>query len=61
MEVSRAAKQSRAYDKALCYIHKRSMLIQRLPKACCKKLPNEKTKHVTKTTYNYLVCKTNTK
>ena len=59
--VSRAAKQSRAHDTTVCYIHERSILIERSPKAYCKKLPYEKTTRVTKTTYNHLVSKTNTK
>ena len=59
--VSRTAKQSRARDTTVCYIHERSILIERSPNAYCKKLPYEKTTHGTKKTYNHLVSKTNTK
>ena len=48
--VSRAAKQSRTSDTTVCYIHERSILIERSLKACYKKLPYEKTTRVTRTT-----------
>ena len=48
--VSRAAKQSRTSDTTVCYIHERSILIERALKACYKKLPYEKTTRVTRTT-----------
>ena len=35
--VSRAAKQSRTSDTTVCYIHERSILIERSLKACYKK------------------------
>ena len=34
--VSRTAMQSRARDTTVCYIHERSILIERLPNAYCK-------------------------
>ena len=34
--VSRVAKQSRTCDTIVCYIHERSILIERSPKANCK-------------------------
>ena len=37
MVVSHTAKQSRAHSTTVCYIHERSILIERSPKACCKK------------------------
>ena len=40
--VSRAAKQSRTSDTTVCYIHERSILIERSLKACYKKIPYEK-------------------
>ena len=49
--VSRAAKQSRTSDTTVCYIHERSILIERSLKACYKKLPYEKTTRVTRTTF----------
>ena len=48
--VSRAAKQSRTSDTTVCYIHERSILIERSLKACYKNLPYEKTTHVIRTT-----------
>ena len=48
--VSRAAKQSRTSDTTVCYIHERSILIERSLKACYKKIPYEKTTRVTRTT-----------
>ena len=48
--VSRAAKQSRTSDTTVCYIHERSILIERSLKACFKKIPYEKTTRVTRTT-----------
>ena len=48
--VSRAAKQSRMSDTTVCYIHERSILIERSLKACYKKIPYEKTTRVTRTT-----------
>ena len=41
--VSRAAKQSRTSDTTVCYIHERSILIERSLKACYKNSPYEKT------------------
>ena len=35
----------------MCYIHERSILIERSLKACYKNLPYEKTTRVTRTTY----------
>ena len=46
--VSRAAKQSRTGDTTVCYIHERSILIERSPKADCKNQPYEKTTRDTK-------------
>ena len=46
------AKQSRAHDTTMCYIHERSILIDHSPKAYCEKLPYEKPR-ITKTTYNH--------
>ena len=46
--VSRVAKQSRARDTTVFYIHERSILIERSPKASCKTLPYEKITRVTK-------------
>ena len=40
--VSRAAKQSRTSDTTVCYIHERSILIERSLKSCYKKIPYEK-------------------
>ena len=48
--VSRAAKQSRTSDTTVCYIHERSILIERSLKACYKNLPYEKTTRVIRTT-----------
>ena len=39
---SRAAKQSRTSDTTVCYIHERSILIERSLKACYKNSPYEK-------------------
>ena len=50
MVVSRAAKQSRTSDTTVCYIHERSILIERSLKACYKNLPYEKTTRVIRTT-----------
>ena len=60
MVVSRAAKQSRVRNTTVCYIHEKSILIERSPKAYCKKIPCEKTTCVTKTTYNNFSYKTTT-
>ena len=51
--VSHAAKQSRTCDTTMCYIHEQSILIERSPKAHCKKLLYEKTMRIDKTTYNH--------
>ena len=51
--VSRAAKQSRTSDTTVCYIHERSILIERSLKACYKNLPYEKTTRVIRTTSYY--------
>ena len=51
--VSRAAKQSRTGDTTVCYIHERSILIERSPKADCKNQPYEKTTRDTKSAYNH--------
>ena len=53
MVVSRAAKQSRTGDTTVCYIHERSILIERSPKADRKNQPYEKTTHDTKFVYNH--------
>ena len=41
MVVNRAAKQSRTGDTTVYYIHERSILIERSPKADCKNQPYE--------------------
>ena len=51
--VSRAAKQSRTGDTTVCYIHERSILIERSPKDDCKNQPYEKTTRDTKSAYNH--------
>ena len=56
--VSHVAKQSRVHDTTVCYVHERSILIEHLPKAYCYLM---KTTRITKTIYNYLVCKINAK
>ena len=48
--VSCAAKQSRTSDTTVCYIHERSILIERSLKACYKNSPYEKTTRVIRTT-----------
>ena len=50
MVVSRVAKQSRMRDATVCYVHKRSILIERSPKAYYKKLLYGQTTRITKTT-----------
>ena len=52
-EVSHVAKQSRTGDTTVCYIHERSILIERSPKADCKNQPYEKTTRDTKSAYNH--------
>ena len=47
--MSHVAKQSRTCDITVCYIHERSILIERSPKATHKKLPYVKTTCVIKT------------
>ena len=42
--------QSRTCDTTMCYIHERSILIERSLKAYYEKLPYEKTPRITKTT-----------
>ena len=59
--VSRAAKQSRMGDTTVRYIHERSILIERSPKADCKNQLDENTMHDTKSAYNHQACKANTK
>ena len=59
--VSHVAEQSRTHNTTMCYIHERTILIERSPKAYCKKLPYEKTTHAIKTTYNHQVYRTDTK
>ena len=44
----------------LTVVSRTAILIERSPIVYCKKLPYEKTMHVTKTTYNHLVFKINT-
>ena len=51
--VSRAAKQSRTGDTTMCYIHERSILIERSPQADCNNQPYEKTTRDTKSAYNH--------
>jgi len=51
--VSRAAEQSRTGDTTVYFVHERSILIERSPKADCKNQINDNTKCDTKSAYKH--------